>query len=357
MSKNPYRLWKALSIVLILLFGLSMFLGSVHIPVSAVMSSAGLTDIDLSWFFGLFHIPISPASGSVPLTDIQKFILIESRLPRSLAALGGGAGLALSGLLMQTLFRNPLAGPSVLGITSGAALAVAILTLGISTAAIAQYQIVIAAILGSLAVLLVILAVAKKFFDVTSVLIVGLMLSFFTSAIVSALQSFASANSIKSYVFWGFGSFAKIALGEMYLFLIPVLIILILSFFFIKPLNALLLGEMHAASMGIKVKSLRIQIMLATGILTGVITAFCGPVAFIGLASPHIARFIFKSVNHRIVLPSTILLGGVLALACDIISRLPGSDYALPLNTVCAFMGAPVVIYLIISGRKKKFLL
>ena len=332
MSKNPYRLWIVLSIVLVLLFGLSLFLGSVHISVSVIFSSNSLS-------------------------DIQKTILLDSRLPRGLAALGGGAGLALAGLLMQTLFRNPLAGPSVLGITSGASLAVAILTLGISGVVIAQFQIVIAAILGSLAILLIILAVAKKFFDVTAVLIVGLMLSFFTSAIVSLLQSFASASSIKSYVFWGFGSFANLTLGQSYLFLIPIVLILLLSVFFIKPLNALLLGEMHAASMGIRVKSLRIQIMLATGILTGVITAFCGPVAFIGLASPHIARFIFRSVDHRIVLPSSIAVGGVLALVCDIISRLPGSDHALPLNTVCAFMGAPVVIYLIISGRKKKFLL
>lgn len=291
------------------------------------------------------------------MTAVEKTILIQSRLPRGLAAVGGGAGLALAGLLMQTLFRNPLAGPSVLGITSGASLAVAVLTLGISSAVISQFQVVVAAILGSLAILLVILAVAKKFFDVTAVLIVGLMLSFFTSAIVSLLQSFAPASSIKSFVFWGFGSFANLTPGHSLLFLIPVGIILMLSLFFVKPLNALLLGEMHAASMGIRVKSLRIQIMLATGILTGVITAFCGPVAFIGLASPHVARFIFRSVNHRIVLPSSILLGAVLALACDVIARLPGSDQALPLNTVCAFMGAPVVIYLIVSGRKKKFLL
>lgn len=291
------------------------------------------------------------------MSAVEKTILIQSRLPRGLAAVGGGAGLALAGLLMQTLFRNPLAGPSVLGITSGASLAVAVLTLGISSAVISQFQVVVAAILGSLAILLVILAVAKKFFDVTAVLIVGLMLSFFTSAIVSLLQSFAPASSIKSFVFWGFGSFANLTPGQSPLFLIPVGIILTLSLFFVKPLNALLLGEMHAASMGIRVKSLRIQIMLATGILTGVITAFCGPVAFIGLASPHVARFIFRSVNHRIVLPSSILLGAVLALACDVIARLPGSDQALPLNTVCAFMGAPVVIYLIVSGRKKKFLL
>ena len=325
-------LWIMLSAVLLLLFLISLFLGSVHIPVSALFA---LNELE----------------------QTEKHILLESRLPRAIVAVIGGSALALAGLFMQTLFRNPLAGPSVLGITSGASLAVAILTLGASAAIISQYQIAFAAVIGAFVILLIILAVAKKFFDVTAVLIVGLMLSFFTSAIVSLLQSFASANAIKTFVFWGFGSFSGLGLSDLPLFIAPLVLIIILSPLFIKPLNALLLGEMHAGSMGINTKSLRIKIMLATGILVGVVTAFCGPIAFLGLASPHIARFVFKSVDHRIILPSTILLGGLLALICDIISRLPGSDYAIPLNTVCAFMGAPVVIYLIVAGRKKKFLL
>ena len=325
-------LWIGLILILGLLFLVSLFLGSVHIPVSAIFDGSELSQID-------------------------KHILFESRFPRALVALFGGSALALAGLFMQTLFRNPLAGPSVLGITSGASLAVAVLTLGVTASIISQYQIALAAVIGAFAVLLIILAVAKKFFDVTAVLIVGLMLSFFTSAIVSLLQSFASADAIKTFVFWGFGSFSGVSLSDIYIFIVPIFIVLFLSPIFIKPHNALLLGEMHAGSMGINVKSLRIKIMVATGILAGVVTAFCGPVAFLGLASPHIARFIFKSVDHRIILPATILLGGILALICDIIARLPGSDYAIPLNTVCAFMGAPVVIYLIVAGRKKKFLL
>jgi len=325
-------LWIIVSAILILLFLVSLFLGSVHIPVSAL--------------FALDELP-----------QTEKHILLQSRLPRAIVAVCGGSALALAGLFMQTLFRNPLAGPSVLGLTSGASLAVAILTLGTSAAIISQYQIALAAVVGAFTILLIILAVAKKFFDVTAVLIVGLMLSFFTSAIVSLLQSFASANAIKTFVFWGFGSFAGLGLSDLPLFITPLILVIVVSPFFIKPLNALLLGEMHAGSMGINIKSLRIKIMLATGILVGVVTAFCGPITFLGLASPHIARFVFKSVDHRIILPSTILLGGLLALICDIISRLPGSDYAIPLNTVCAFMGAPVVIYLIVAGRKKKFLL
>lgn len=331
MAKRMLPLWIALAIFLALLFIVSLFLGSVQIPLSAIFAGE--------------------------LSQIDHHILFESRLPRAIVALASGAALALAGLFMQTLFRNPLAGPSVLGITSGASLAVAILTLGASATIISKYQIAIAAVIGAFVVLGIILAVAKKFFDVTAVLIVGLMLSFFTSAIVSLLQSIASADAIKAYIFWGFGSFSGVSLSDIPLFILPILLVLILSPIFVKPLNALLLGEMHAGSMGINIKSLRIQIMLATGILAGMVTAFCGPVAFLGLASPHIARFVFKSVDHHIVLPATILIGGIIALICDIIARLPGSDYAIPLNTVCAFMGAPVVIYLIVSGRKRKFLL
>lgn len=332
MAKKMLPLWIGLMLLMVLLFVASLFLGSVHIPVSTLLCAE---------------------SGS----PIDQHILFESRFPRAIVALFGGSALALAGLFMQTLFRNPLAGPSVLGITSGASLAVAVLTLGVSASIISQYQIALAAVIGAFAVLLVILAVAKKFFDVTAVLIVGLMLSFFTSAIVSLLQSFASADAIKAYIFWGFGSFSSVSLSDIPVFTIPIFLVLILSPLLIKPLNALLLGEMHAGSMGINIKSLRIKIMVATGILAGVVTAFCGPVAFLGLASPHIARFVFKSVDHRIILPATILLGGILALVCDIIARLPGSDYAIPLNTVCAFMGAPVVVYLIVAGRKRKFLL
>lgn len=322
--------WIFIPLGIVVLFGISLFMGSVHIPAQHIFSG--------------------------DLSGVEQTILLESRLPRGLAALAGGAGLALAGLLMQTLFRNPLAGPSVLGITSGASLAVALLTLGSSGMVVARYEIVGAAIAGALAVLAIILTVARKFLDVTSVLIVGLMLSFFTSAVVSLLQSLASESAIRHFVFWGFGSFANFSLSDGWFFLLPIGVILLVSAIFVKPLNALLLGEMHATSMGIGVKSLRIQLMVATGILTGIITAFCGPVAFIGLTSPHIARFLFKTVNHRVILPASILIGGALALICDVVARLPGSDHALPLNTVCAFMGAPVVIYLIVSGRKKRFL-
>ncbi|MFN2430591.1 MAG: FecCD family ABC transporter permease [Cryomorphaceae bacterium] len=307
-------------------------------------------------------------SGSVPIAfsdvfftedpnNISRVIFFESRIPRTLASVLGGAALSVAGLLMQSLFRNPLAGPSVLGLSSGASLAVAVLMLGSFGFVLGGVELVLAAIIGSSAVLVLITVLSSKFRDITSVLIVGLMLSFFASAMISLLQSFASESAIKAFVFWGFGSFADLSLSRLWIFAIPLLLCFALVPFLSKPLNAVLLGETHARSMGVSIKKFRWSVILITGVLTGVVTAFCGPVAFIGLASPHIARFIFKTVDHRKLIPAAILVGGLLGLVCDIISRLPGSHHALPLNTVCAFMGAPVVLYLIVRGRKQNILL
>lgn len=313
----------------------------------------------------LFVLGITTGSVSLPwsaflggeLSEVQRIIIFESRIPRALTALLGGGALALSGLFMQTLFRNPLAGPSVMGLSSGASLAVAVVTLGAVSGVASQWSVTLAAIIGSTGVLILILLAARRFADITAVLIVGLMLGFFTSAIVSLLQSFADKSSLKAFVFWGFGSFGNVSQSSLLYFLPPLLVIMAISPIWIKVLNSLLPGELHARSMGVNILRTRIAIMLATGILVGTVTAFCGPIAFIGLASPHLARFIFKTVNHRIILPYSMVLGGALGLTCDIIARLPGSEFALPLNTVCAFMGAPVVIYLIISGRKRAILL
>ncbi len=332
MLRSTTRVLIAFSILAILLFIASLLLGSVAIDFTKIWSPKERSTLDQIIFF-------------------------ESRLPRAITALLGGAALALAGLLMQTLFRNPLAGPSVLGISSGASLAVAVVTLGGFGSSLGNAGLIASAIGGAFMVLLIILSVARKFEDVTAVLIVGLMLSFFASALVSLLQSFASESAIKAFVFWGFGSFSSVSSHDIWFFSLPLIAVIMSAPFFIKSLDSLLLGELHAASMGISVKATRLKIMLATGILTGVVTAFCGPVAFIGLAAPHIARFVFKTVNHRVILPASVLLGGILALLCDGIARLPGSDLAIPLNTVCAFMGAPVVIYLIVTGRKRRFLL
>ncbi len=335
MLSNNRWLWPVSILLLLVLFVLSISVGTVAIAPEQIYQVITGGEAD----------------------RLHQTIIFESRLPRAITGLLAGSGLSLAGLLMQTLFRNPLAGPSVMGLTSGASLAVAILTLGSAAVVMSPYSVVIAAIVGSSSVLVIILIVARKFADIATVLIVGLMLSFFTSAIVGFLQSVSSETALKNFVFWGFGSFANIPTDRLPIFVLPVVLVMVLSPALIKSLNALLPGELHARAMGIQVSRLRFLIMLATGILTGVITAFCGPVAFIGLAAPHLARMVFQSVDHRLILPGSLILGGALGLACDIISRLPGLPGALPLNTVCAFMGAPVVVYLIFAGRKRKLLL
>lgn len=309
----------------------------------------------------LFVLAVVTGSSSIPwstwwsldFSPIERIIVFESRLPRAVVALFGGGALALSGLFMQTLFRNPLAGPSVMGLSSGASLAVAAVTLTAGSMTVAPWSPIIAATVGAAAVLLLILLAARRFADVTAVLIVGLMLGFFTSALVSLLQSMADQSDLQAYVFWGFGSFGNVARSALPYFVLPLLAVMVLAPFRIKSLNALLPGEDHARTMGVHTRRLRIELMTATGVMVGVVTAFCGPVAFIGLAAPHVARFVFRTVNHRVILPFSVVMGGLLGLACDVIARLPGVDYALPINTVTAFMGAPVVIYLILSGKNR----
>jgi iron complex transport system permease protein len=308
----------------------------------------------LSLLLGSVDIPLTAFLGDAD--ELQRMIIYESRIPRTVAAILAGVGLSVGGLFMQTLFRNPLAGPSVLGLTSGSSMAVALLTLGGGVWATTQFSIVVAASLGALAVLLVILAVAHRFVDISSVLIVGLMLSFFTSAMVSLLQTYADETSLKTFVFWGFGSFSNVASNQLIFFLIPIVAILLFTPFLIKPLNHLLLGTMHAKTMGVNVSKLQLLLVVSTGIMVGVITAFCGPVAFIGLAVPHLARLLFSTPDHRTILPASMVIGAVVALFCDLIARMPYSEFALPLNTVCAFMGAPVVIYLVFKGRKSRIL-
>lgn len=289
-------------------------------------------------------------------SGFSRMIFLESRLPRTLTAILAGASLSVSGLFMQTLFRNPLAGPSVLGVSSGASLMVAFLTMSGIFQVITSFHLVIGGIIGSLLVLSILVLIAKKFRDLTSVLIVGIMLSFFTSAIVSFLSSIASTSGLKAFVFWGFGSFADLGSSQLAYFSIPLFISLLAVPFFMKGLNALLLGEPHAKSLGVNPLNLRRNLIVVTGILTGTVTAFCGPIAFIGLAAPHVGRLVFRTANHRTLIPASLILGSIIALLCDVIARLPGLDYALPLNTVCALMGAPVVIYLIFKGRNKKMI-
>ncbi|HUX21225.1 MAG TPA: iron ABC transporter permease [Spirochaetia bacterium] len=328
----------ALSGVLLVTFLADLYLGSVHITLGELFRFlVGLTD---------------------PHSTAGKILLIF-RLPKAIAALLAGAALAIAGLQMQTIFRNPLAGPFVLGINSGASLGVSIIVLavGASTGSVflqsfgagGQLTLVLAATIGSAGVLLLVLAFSSRVRGVMTLLILGLLFGYAVSAIVSILIQFSSADRIQTYIAWTFGSFGGVTWRELPIFA-PVLSAGVLaSLFAAKQLNALLLGEHYAASMGLKVRRARVSIILLTALLAGTVTAFCGPIAFIGVAIPHLMRSLFSTSNHRILLPAVALMGSVAALAADIISHVPGSDLILPLNSVTALIGAPVVVWVILK--------
>lgn len=291
-----------------------------------------------------------------------KQIIINYRLPKAFTAIIVGSGLGLSGLMMQTLFRNPLAGPFVLGITSGASLGVAIATMGASLVGsvftgilISKWSIVIAATLGSFLVLVAVLIVSTKVRDTMAILIIGLMFASITSAVVSVLSYFSSAEVLQQYVFWGFGSLGNLSWNELFILFLIYSAGIVLSLTSIKTLNTLLLGENYAKSLGLNIKQSRLIIIAATSLLAGTITAFAGPIAFIGLAIPHITRQVFNTSNHKILLPAVFLLGAIIMLICDSIAQLPNSDYTLPINAITSLVGAPVVIWLLVRKRKMMF--
>jgi len=317
-----------------------------------------------------FLTNISLGSVSIPLKEIfssllgstDNYIIQNYRLPKAITAILVGSGLGISGLLMQTLFRNPLAGPFVLGISSGASLGVALVILGsgflggvFSTLLISKWSIVIAASLGSFLVLLAVLLVSSKVRDTMAILIIGLMFGSITAAVVSVLSYFSSAEQLQQYIFWGFGSLGNLSWYELLIFSTIILIGIVLSIFSIKALNTLLLGENYAKSLGLNIKQSRLIIIIATSLLAGTITAFAGPIAFIGLAIPHITRQIFTTSNHKILLPAVLLLGAIVMLICDSIAQLPTSDYMLPINAITSLFGAPVVIWLLVRKRKMIF--
>ncbi|WP_347174517.1 FecCD family ABC transporter permease [Polaribacter uvawellassae] len=319
----------------------------------------------------LCFLNISFGSVSIPFKDIFAIflgdesireewttIIVNFRLPKAITAILVGSGLSISGLLMQTLFRNPLAGPFVLGISSGASLGVALLILGSSFFGgflflqPTNWSIAIASSLGSFLVLSAVILAANKVRNTMSILIIGLMFGSFTAAIISVLSYFSEAEQIQQYVFWSFGSLGNLSWDELAVFIIIYLIGFAGVFAIIKPLNSFLLGEKYAKSLGINIKQSRIIILIITSLLTGVITAFSGPIAFIGLAVPHIAKLIFTTSNHKILIPATAITGAIVLLICDIIAQLPTLEYTLPINAITSLFGAPVVIWLLI--RKKK---
>jgi len=320
----------------------------------------------------LFIIDILTGSVSLNLSDLlmalsgkglpeNNAIIYDFRLPRALTALLAGMALSVGGLQMQTVFRNPLAGPYVLGISSGASLGVAILILGLSSAistgisiALNSWAIVLAAWLGSGIVLILIMIVAIRVRDIMTVLILGIMFASAVSAIVSIMQYFSNESMLKSFVIWTMGSLGNLSWKQLQVLIISVMAGLVISVMSTKMLNALLLGEEHARSMGLKVRMSRIMIFISTSILAGSVTAFCGPLAFIGIAVPHITRLIFSTSSHNYLIPGTIMLGSIALLASDILSQLPGSGRILPVNSVTALIGIPVLIWIIV--RRNKFI-
>lgn len=338
MLKTRYTyLFIILSLTLILSLILNISLGQVAIPIKEVFKS-------------LFT--------SLGTKETWEYIIINYRLPKAVTAILVGIGLSISGLLMQTMFRNPLAGPYVLGLSSGSSLGVAFVILGagflpvaVSEILLSNYGVVMASCVGSLLVLLLVLSVSQRLRDTATILIVGLMFGSFTSAIVSVLTYFSTAEQLQKFTFWSLGSIGNLPWSSIFILTISVGIGLLLSLFSIKSLDALLLGENYAKSMGLNVKKSRFIIMIATSILAGSITAFAGPIAFVGLAVPHLSKLLFQTSNHKILFWSTILIGAIIMLLCDTISQMPGFDFTLPINAITSIVGAPVVIWLLIRKR------
>ena len=338
-AKHSYT-FIALILIVFICFLVNISLGSVSIPTKEVFNSILGISEHTNW----------------------QYIIQDYRLPKAFTAILVGSGLGISGLLMQTLFRNPLAGPFVLGISSGASLGVALVILGsglfggaFATILISKWSIVIAASLGSFLVLLAVLLVSSKLRDTMAILIIGLMFGSITAAVVSVLSYFSSAEQLQQYIFWGFGSLGNLSWHELFIFFCIYLFGMILSIFSIKALNTFLLGENYAKSLGLNIKQSRMIIIVATSLLAGTITAFAGPIAFIGLAIPHMTRQLFHTSNHKILLPAVFLFGAIVMLICDSIAQLPTSDYTLPINAITSLIGAPVVVWLLVRQRKMVF--
>ena len=330
----------ALSIIAFII--LNLLLGTVRIPAGDVI------DILL---------------GNHSDNRIWTNIVMKSRLPQSLTAAMAGAGLAVSGLLMQTVFRNPLAGPSVLGISSGASLGVACVVLlsgsigGVTLSrlgVIGEVSITLSAITGSLLIMALIAFVARKVRGNVTLLIMGVMIGYIANAIIGVLKFFSAEEDIRAYVIWGLGSFSRVSGGQTTVFIVLMMILLPTAFFLIKTLNLLLLGDSYARNLGLNIKRARLLVIGCSGVLVAVVTAYCGPIVFLGLAVPHICRGLFHTSNNAVVLPASLLGGASLALLCNLIARLPGFEGALPVNSVTALVGAPVVMWVLFYKRKNE---
>ncbi|OKH18320.1 iron ABC transporter permease [[Limnothrix rosea] IAM M-220] len=316
------------------LFSVSLCLGSVTIPMHHVLEI-------------IFFRPTES-------TEVWQQIIWQLRFPRAIAATFAGAALGIGGIQMQTLFNNPLAGPFVLGINSGAGLGVALVILGSGFVGgvVGSFSIALAASLGAIAVLSLVLAIARRVPHHATLLILGLMLGYVSNSLVTMLLHFSPSEAMRLYLSWTFGSFAQIQREQLPIFSILIFLGGIMAYCSAKALNVLLLGKQYAQSLGLNIRKTRRQIIISTAILSGTVTAFCGPISFIGLAVPHLCRYLLKTVNHRLLIPAIALMGASLALLADIIAQLPGSQLTLPLNTVTALFGAPIVMAIILRRHR-----
>jgi iron complex transport system permease protein len=339
--KRPVTFYLLLITLLIFVFFLlNILLGSIQIP-----------------FKDVWHILWGDYNGN----EIWQNIVWKSRIPQALTALVAGAGLSVSGLQMQTVFRNPLAGPSVLGISSGASMGVAFVVLlsgtigGVALSKVGvmgEIALTISAIIGSLSIMALIIFVSQKVKGNVTLLIIGVMVGYVANAVIGVLKYFSVEEDIRAYVIWGLGSFARVSGNQMTLFVSIMLVLLPLSFLLVKTLNLLLLGDAYARNLGLNIRRARLQVITCSGVLVAIVTAYCGPIIFLGLAVPHLCRSLFRTSDHRILMPASLLMGGAMALVCNLIARMPGFEGALPVNSVTALVGAPVVISVLFNKRR-----
>lgn len=341
--KRPVAFYMLLIMASIFLFFfLNLVLGSVSIPLRAVWN--------ILW-------------GTGNESVIWQNIIWKSRVPQALTALVAGAGLSVSGLQMQTVFRNPLAGPSVLGISSGASMGVAFVVLlsgslgGVTLSKLGfmgEIALTIAAIAGSLSIMALIVFVSQKVRGNVTLLIIGVMIGYIANAVIGVLKFFSVEEDIRAYVIWGLGSFARVSGDQMTLFICIMVVLLPLSFLLVKTLNLLLLGDAYARNLGLNIKRARLLVITCSGVLVAIVTAYCGPIIFLGLAVPHLCRGMFRTSDHRILMPASLLAGASLALVCNLIARMPGFEGALPVNSVTALVGAPVVMSVLFNRRRNE---
>ena len=341
--KRPVAFYMLLIMASIFLFFfLNLVLGSVSIPLRAVWN--------ILW-------------GTGNESVIWQNIIWKSRVPQALTALVAGAGLSVSGLQMQTVFRNPWAGPSVLGISSGASMGVAFVVLlsgslgGVALSKLGfmgEIALTIAAIAGSLSIMALIVFVSQKVRGNVTLLIIGVMIGYIANAVIGVLKFFSVEEDIRAYVIWGLGSFARVSGDQMTLFICIMVVLLPLSFLLVKTLNLLLLGDAYARNLGLNIKRARLLVITCSGVLVAIVTAYCGPIIFLGLAVPHLCRGMFRTSDHRILMPASLLAGASLALVCNLIARMPGFEGALPVNSVTALVGAPVVMSVLFNKRRNE---